>query len=478
MSTTVTLRKILDRKQWELLAPSVVGSSDFHGCSSTLFDQYQMWMQGASTVYLYDPREDAWARLPNSGMTSFAGLAGALCFHPSGPTGTASAGSATTITTTLTLPGSLAGYTIRITGGTGAGQERTIASNTYGSNSVITVAANWTTNPDNTSVYLLLTGRFYAFYGSGTPALKYFDLATNAWSGSLSGTGVTQSGTDWRLTATPGFGATIATGTATAGAGSTLTNSGKAWATNQWASYQVRLTGGTGAGQVRTIASNTGTVLTVSSAWSTNPDSTSTYVLEANDDFLYLAGGSAVALYRYSISGNTWSTLSPGTARSVAPGAGTSLSWIAVASDASWADETNIKNGRYLYSFQGASSGNLSYYDISANTWVNLTTTYQRGGGADVLVAAGGYHMAVDREFIYIVQVSPVSVVTCWRFNAVTQSLDPWAMYYYPFNAAGNGNRATIASYTDGGTTIRWVYIQPGSATAGLLAPFLRMMVI
>ena len=68
--------------------------------------------------------------------------------------------------------------------------------------------------------------------------------------------------------------------TATAGGASTLTDGIKAWATNQWKGFTVSITGGTGSGQKRIVASNTGTVLTVSAAWVTQPDATSTYTID------------------------------------------------------------------------------------------------------------------------------------------------------------------------------------------------------
>lgn len=71
--------------------------------------------------------------------------------------------------------------------------------------------------------------------------------------------------------------ASIDSGTATAGGATTLTDSGQAWTTNEYAGFELRVTSGTGSGQRRTIASNTGTELTVSSAWGTNPDATSGY---------------------------------------------------------------------------------------------------------------------------------------------------------------------------------------------------------
>jgi hypothetical protein len=69
-------------------------------------------------------------------------------------------------------------------------------------------------------------------------------------------------------------------GTATAGAALTLTDTGKAWTINNYAGYEVAIYDGTGAGQYRTISSNTATALTISVAWTTNPDSTSKYKIK------------------------------------------------------------------------------------------------------------------------------------------------------------------------------------------------------
>lgn len=70
----------------------------------------------------------------------------------------------------------------------------------------------------------------------------------------------------------------VETGKATAGAATTMTDSGAAWATNQWAGYTLEITAGTGSGQTATVTSNTATVLTVPT-WGTNPDNTSEYAL-------------------------------------------------------------------------------------------------------------------------------------------------------------------------------------------------------
>lgn len=73
--------------------------------------------------------------------------------------------------------------------------------------------------------------------------------------------------------------AAAVTGTSSGSNGTTtLADTTKTWTLNQWYNYYVWITGGTGSGQIRLIASNTTSeVLTVTQAWTTTPDETSTY---------------------------------------------------------------------------------------------------------------------------------------------------------------------------------------------------------
>lgn len=74
--------------------------------------------------------------------------------------------------------------------------------------------------------------------------------------------------------------ATVHSGTAQAGSTSTTLNlsAGASNVTNFYRAKQVRLTGGTGAGQLRTIVSSSSSkIATVYPAWTTTPDATTTY---------------------------------------------------------------------------------------------------------------------------------------------------------------------------------------------------------
>jgi len=80
-------------------------------------------------------------------------------------------------------------------------------------------------------------------------------------------------------------------GKATAATSTTLTDSnsgvyGSAWPTNLWAGARVRILEGTGKGQHRAISSNTGTALTVSSAWSITPSTDSEYYIYSTNEWV------------------------------------------------------------------------------------------------------------------------------------------------------------------------------------------------
>lgn len=66
-------------------------------------------------------------------------------------------------------------------------------------------------------------------------------------------------------------------GTAEAGTVNTLTDNNRTWTTNEWTGETIEIVSGTGLGQTRTVLSNTATQVTVSSNWTTNPDTTSVY---------------------------------------------------------------------------------------------------------------------------------------------------------------------------------------------------------
>ena len=478
MPTTNGNRKILDLKRWEFCTPSpnATAAATFI-VSSRHYRQQQLHVISNTAANLYNPMEDGWIAVPSPALAGTFG-AGACGVAGSFSTGTtvaassltATAGSTTTITTNQNLQRDLRGYSVYFVGGTNAGKTKTIASNTIGASSVITFSgAAEAVAFDSTSQYRIKAPVFYVL-GAGTLAagsFRKYDFATNTWT-TLAITGLPASiGTDGRLISTPawidsGF-KSFATGAATAGAATTLTNSAKAWATNQWANSQIRITAGTGAGQIRSVASNTGTAITVP-AWTINPDATSQYSIEGNDDFIYFIGNNAVTMYRYSISGNTWTTLSPGVARGAAPGTGLGGSWVHSVSAADWNNESAILNGRYIYSLRGGGSTVMDRYDIAGNSWASIPYA-----PATETFTTGTKHV-YSKDRIYI---QKDATGRWFAYEIAENAMQPWGTATYTQGSAVLGDTAFDVTYKDGATEIDYIYFILNTSTV-----LLRQMVI
>lgn len=477
MTTTVGVRKILDLKRWEFCAPlptATVAASFV--VSSRHYRQQQLYVVSNTVAYLYQPNEDAFVQLasPALGGTFGAGACGAAAGFSTGSTVgaaslTATGGSTSTIITNQTLARDLRGYSVQILAGPNAGSTLTITSNTIGSNATITVPVQGSAFTAST-VYRLMTPVWYVL-GASTLAsgiFKKYCFATNSWV-TLTQTGLPATiSTDSRLISTPSWidndFQTFATGTATSATGTTLVNSGKAWATNQWANSQVRITGGTGAGQIRIITSNTGTTLTVPT-WTITPDATSVYAIEGNDDYIYYIGSNAVTTYRYSITSNSWTTLAPTAARAAAPTTGMSGHWVWGSTEADWTAENAIKNGRYIYSFRGGAGMVLDAYDIALNTWVSGVTV---SPAAETFTTGTKY--AYVGNYLYIQK----DATGRWlRYNFATQELDGWSTMTYTQGAAVLGDTAFDVTYHDGATDVVYIQMFLNTSTVNL-----RQMVV
>ena len=474
MPTAFNLRKLLHRKAWEKCTISPVNTAAGSFIVSDKFNSTPnspaFFVQGASAIYRYDGDEDSWLQLPNSGITGTFGAGACGEFRGLGAMAgtfnqTATAGGVASITTNKTIVRNLAGRRLRVISGLGVGFDGTVVSNTMGANSVITTSGS--TTFDATTVFQLFSGSLW-FFCPGTVAVGFsvYDLATNAWT-ARSVTGLpTAFGTDGQLTSTMGSTGAFFTGTASAGGASTLTGQvGVAWGTNQWANaYQIRITAGTGIGQIRPIASNTATVITTGSAWTVTPDATSVYAIEGNDDNFYLIGNNAVTMYRYLVSTNTWSTLSPTAARAGAAGAGATFNWIDSVSGWTLTPVTGAplsliqagtvlkQNGRYMFSFRGGATSTLDIYDIAANTWISAVTY---GNQQETFTAGTG---SVD--FSGNIYIQKEATGRIFKFSVNDFTMQAFNLNTDLQGAVLTGQKMMMLPYTDGGTTIQFLYTQ------------------
>lgn len=248
---------------------------------------------------------------------------------------------------------------------------------------------------------------------------------------------------------------------ASAGATTSITvGTGTPFTASQWIGYQVRAVAGTGAGQVATITANANNSVSFA-AVSTAFDSTTRYVIEPNDDALWFLGGAAVTLFKYSISGNTWATVTPTAARAAVAGAGTSASWIGNVKDPLWRGvgsaggySGNLKtNGRYILSFRGTAGGVLDVYDIPVNTWYSGVNY---AGASNETFTTGSTYCDID-GFIY---VQKDATGRFFRFDVAKNDLQPLTTNATTQGTAISGARLIVDKYTDpaNGKSLRWLY--------------------
>jgi len=226
------------------------------------------------------------------------------------------------------------GYWVYIYSGTGAGQIRQIVSNT--SNTL-----TWTTA------------------GTVTATSRYLILGFDA-------------------------------GTATSGASNTITDTTKSWAVNRWSNYAVRILSGTGAGQIRPIASNTSTALTIVGSWVTNPDSTSIYTIQGDPDKAYIQLGGIAGMAIYNIDSLVTSFgrqqdfgIARNASATVAGHQPIAISTLANATTTATVTTTHPHQFRVgeLVTVRGATDGNFNVTNVAIATVPSATTfTYTMAG--------------------------------------------------------------------------------------------------
>ena len=479
MPTAFNLRKLIHRKSAEMLAPLPAGNTIAGGF--ILSDKSEVvpgkeqtfYIGGVSAIWRYSADEDAWQQLPNSGIAGTFGAGACGDFRGmSAPGGvqllTALAGGTTTVLpTSLTLVRSLKGRRVRIVNGPGAGFEAVIAHNTLGVNSIITLETAAGAAFTVATQFQLSAGSLWFFNsGAGAVGFAVYDMATNTWTQRGVVNIPTSWGNDAQLVSTGSLssngGLGFVNGTTASATTTTLTDGIKAWPVNGWANAQVRIKAGTGAGQVRSIASNTATVLTIGTTWTVTPDATSIYVIEANDDFMYLGGNNAVTLYRYSISANAWTVLAPTTARTSVYAAGGTMDYIDATPD--WQEGSAglygphavgmiRQNGRYIYSFRGGGSSLLDIYDIAANTWITGASGVLYGEQGETFNAGS---CSVDVAGQIILQKEATG--RFFRFDVANHVLLPFFVSPMPQGGAVAGDKMIVQTYKDGTSVGRWCY--------------------
>ena len=463
---------LLNRKEWQTMMPAITASAaGSFVVADNLGDRNLALYMASNTVhYLYHHDEDDWQQI-TSGAFAVAIAAGACgVYHPWSNNYTANGGSTTTVTVaaaSFNLNGNVKDRQIEFLSGTAAniGLRRTITeiSTDAGIGTItLTLSSPVPSSVANADTFRITSGRFFVLNAGTLAATNYFkifDLGTYAWSNrAVTGLPATW-GTDGRMVTPSQVDVSYDTGTVTSATGTTLDCTGKGWANNQWVNYQVRISAGLGIGQVRVITANDSDTLTVA-AWTTNPDATSTFVIEGDDNAIYIMGNNAVTLYKNSISGDTTTTVSVTAARAGAPIAGMSANFVGVTGIAGWDTITAIKNGRYIYSIRGGTTV-IDRYDIATLAWLPTT-----GVNYPAITTFGlGDSTFWNGRYIYIMKEGTAAIPQrLYKYALRGNYIEPVTTDWYLNGAAVIGNKIWLKNLSSAGL-VKWIYCLGSTST-------------
>ena len=323
--------------------------------------------------------------------------------------------------------------TIQVAGTSPTTQVRRIVSNTA---TTLTLNAAITTAVNGTSRYVIsepyLQGRAVQYPAIGMGGVGYATSGTtttlvdstkawipNQWAGAkfriMSGIGIGNevaitSNTETTLTySVQSFTPTTATkylimdsfGLATAGSTTTLTDSTKKWAVNQWAGKKLRIISGTGQGQELIIVSNTVNVLTF--ALATAPDTTSNYcILESQQR-----------------------------------GVGSNINWV-------FGNTDPATKGDYIVCFFGNGTNVFGRYNITTELWEITQITSPQGE----LLTTGSSFAYSGKDRLYY-QVNSTGRVGYVELNSLSNNI-MCQLTWAPLGTAIVGNRLEVITTDDG----------------------------
>lgn len=460
---TITQNNVagLHRKEWQTMMPAITASAagNFVVADPLGIDNEALYIATNTVHYLYHQDEDDWAQI-TSGAFAVAIAAGACgTYYPWSTTYVANSGTTTTISVpaaTYNLCGKVKGKTVEFLSGTAAnvGLRRTISQIlTLGSgNTILTLDSALPSAVVNNDTIRINSGSFFILNAGTLAATNYFkrfDCGTRSWiDRAITGLPATW-GTDGKMVSPCQVSTYYDQGIGTSDSNTTtLIDSTKTWTTSQWINYQVRITGGTGCGQVRVITANNTTGL--SFAAGVDLDETSAYVIEGDENSIYILGNNALTLYKYSISGNTTATITPSANRAGNAVAGTSADFVGKTGDIGWADTSNIKDGRYIYSLRGAVT-TLDKFDITSLAWSVVNYVWPTAW-------ASGCYTWWDTRYIYIVGAGSATVPQrIYKYALRGNYVEPVTTDWYLTGAATLGGKSWIMYLKD--SDVKWLYL-------------------
>lgn len=406
MTVTNNLVQQVDLPVWEWcrFAPEATAAT-YTMCSPEISGAQYIYYMGATNLWRYDTISDGWQRL--AGPQIPVSTVGATRYsYYGGYRGNVLSATNTTVTIPGLMGNKLVGKTIRITSGTGAGQEREIksithsvvefgvastttnatqimdnqtipkkwlinqwagyqcrvvfgtgdtqvrrilynsqntlyfndvnwqaydswnntgfsaiapnaapATNTnYSIEKSVAVVDAWTTNPDASSKFVVLSGAVWLYTGrtvaNGSAAIQYYDTLSDTWIIKMCTGGLqnTVTVTDASIERTGEIGGAFDSGDCDDTSTSmTMQDTTKTWLTDRYARYQIRVKDtATETEQRRRIVGNTTDTLYINKPWDSTPTSACTYEIYGDTNAIWMVGNARAQILKYLIEEDIW----------------------------------------------------------------------------------------------------------------------------------------------------------------------------
>lgn len=140
-----------------------------------------------------------------------------------------------------------------------------------------------------------------------------------------------------------------------------------------------------------------------------------------------------------------------------------SADWVGDTGDTNWADITDIKDGRYIYSLRGGTSV-LDRFDISGGTngagaW--LAVTYQ----PSLQTFATGDSTEWSGQYLYIAKEGTAAIPQrFYKYDLIGNTVFPMTSDWYLAGAAVLGNKIWVKNLSTAGT-VKWLYCLQSTST-------------
>jgi len=516
MATTLNFKDIIDLPQWRPESPTLAASSAGASIASDLRNDdtrhpFIYYLKSLTGFDAFDPTTSEWIPLASPALASSFVAGSTSVFHPSGgPRGTIAAGATTTsITLTTALPAAVGvnqlanrgdgeGFVIRIigsaAGSSGKIEERRIVANTSGTTPTITLDVALSFTPATGDAYEIISGRVFLL-GGGTNAAgiwKYYDIATNSFSGNLANTnlpvavtvdsamislselhvsndrkpgeGLVDGGATYNAASTFDC---IASDVITVPTANTITGTGMpSLFTNEYRNFQIRIVedtvNTTAVGQRRRISSHTsgtGATFTVSTNFTVTPSSSAKFVVENDDDKIFMRSSSGALIYNYNITANTWDTTT--WAVPVANGNGSA----GAQSFGITRDTTGNARHSFVYFVRGGASAAIDVLDIAGAATGSWSNDIVYGNKAQTFTTGTCAIYAPATLGGRFLNINVNGTQRMARFDLRNRVMDSQSYLRFPQGTAVNGVKMGHALFIDGATKLSFIYHLTNSQT-------------